>query len=88
MQYTALTVSAQILQTKEKASLYLNTKFQFNKYIQRSLKNTKIPLADRSLTAAVIFHQVLDGLCQLHKKKEHLLYQQIPSAFSSSVIDM
>lgn len=52
-------------------------------------KTLKIPLADRRLTAAVIFHQVLDGLCQLHeKKKKHLLYQQIPSAFSSSVIDM
>lgn len=68
-------------------SLYLNIKFQLNKYIQRSLKNIEIPLADRTHTAAVIFHQVLDGLCHLCGEKEHLLYQQIPK-FSSSVIDV
>lgn len=28
-----------------------------------------IPLEDRSLTAAVIFHQVFDGLCQLLEKQ-------------------
>lgn len=68
-------------------SLHLNIKFQLNKYIQRSLKNIEIPLADRTLTAAVIFHQVLDGLCHSCGEKEQLLYQQIPK-FSSSVIDM
>lgn len=90
MQYPVLTLNAQIFETKANARLYLNIKFQLNKYIQRSLKNIKIPLADRSLTAAVIFHQVLDALCQLleKNKKEHLLYQQISSAFSNSVIDM
>lgn len=74
MQYTVLTLNAQIFETKENASLYLNIKFQLNKYIQRSLKNIKIPLAYRSLTAAVIFHQVLDSLCQLHGKKRNIYY--------------
>lgn len=72
MQDTVLTLNAQVIETKANASLYLNIKFQLNKYIQRSLKNIKLPLADRSLSAAVIFHQVLDGLCQLREKKRNI----------------
>lgn len=64
-------------------SLYLTIKFQLNKHSEKF----ETPLADRTLTAAAIFHQVLDGLCHLYGEKEYLLYQQIPK-FYSSVIDM
>lgn len=68
-------------------SLYLNIRFQFNKYIQGIVQNIEISLADRTHAAAVISHQVLDVLCHLCGEKKHLLYQQIPK-FSSSLIDM